>query len=391
MQNSFRWPFLKPASPESWPRLVSAGVVLPPDAGTSSSFKRWVVSRSLCRFRHFSLSGIAAAQRRAVLRNLLLAWAPFDQSDYCVVMRGESAYAWAWDEAAAQLALREAGAPANAQSWPETLLREPSVADGLRVSSVLEGLDAQLWRHGELLASRWWPQAPDAPEWTRWCRALAVNPPLPDALDVPSVQSVGWRAPWAEGLGLQALLSSGSRLERLVIATGLVCLVGLSAAQAHLAWAAMSQTRALRDQVDSLTASAAPLIAARSRALVMQGEAELLAQQMSALQPLEVMQHLAERLPARGVLLKELELSGSKLRIALEATPDVARAALVKDLQATGWFEQVTEVRDSGGRGWLWFEMQVNGMRPPLGAVAQAAPRTPAAPAVAVPLPGARP
>jgi hypothetical protein len=184
-------------------------------------------------------------------------------------------------------------------------------------------------------------------------------------------------------------------MERVALAAALVALVGLSAGQARQAWAAYAERRELTAERDRLAAVAAPVVAARDRALALAAEAEALSGQMAALQPLEVMLHLAERLPARGVTLKEFELTGTRLRIALEAGPEVARAAVVKDLQATGWFQQVSEVRDAAGRGWLGFEMQVQGLRPPV-AAALAAPlatvaQPPGLPRPAPALPGARP
>ena len=300
-----------------------------------------------------------------MLRNLLLAWAPFDQSDYRVVMRGDTAFAWAWDRVAAREQLEQAGAPADARLWPEPLLRERPLADGVNTLHALEGFEAQLWRGGELLASRWWSAVPDDDEWARWCRALPAGQPAGADCARPDQAMPGWCAPWATVQDLDGLTSARSRIERLTLLAGIAGLVGLSAAQAHLAWAAQVQRRELGAQAQRLAAVSAPLLATRKQALDLLGEAQALSQQLVALQPLEVLQHLAERLPPRGVQLKELELAGPRLRIALEATADVARATLVKDLQAAGWFQQVTEVRDSGGRGWLWFEMQVTGLQPP--------------------------
>ena len=384
MQNPFRWPFLLAASRESWPQLTSAGVALPPGADSAVRLARWVVSRKLCRFRHFNLPAAAGAQRRAVLRNLLLAWAPFDSSDYCAVLRGESAFAWAWDRAAAQSLLADAGAPAAAILWPETLLLEPPPADAVRLVQGQEGVDGQVWQGGELIASRWWPQTPDADEWTRWSRAAGV--PVAAEAQPPMAQDPAWRSrPWADGLALDALLSSTSRMERVALAAAVVALAGLSAGQARQTWAAYAERRELMAERDRVAAVAAPVVAARDRALALAAEAETLSSQMAALQPLEVLQHLAERLPARGTTLKEFELTGPRLRIALEAGPEVARAAVVKDLQATGWFQQVSEVRDGAGRGWLWFEMQVQGLRPPATAAATASLPLAAPSAVALP------
>jgi Tfp pilus assembly protein PilN len=113
--------------------------------------------------------------------------------------------------------------------------------------------------------------------------------------------------------------------------------------------------------------------------------------------PLEVLQHLSEVLPRRGVTLKELELSGQKLRLALELTPEVQRSALVKELQAGGWFNKVSEARDGASRGWILFETELAGqpapaarVRPPTAAAA-APPVTAASPVSALPpgVPGA--
>jgi hypothetical protein len=400
MQNPFRWPFLQAGSHKPWPQLTSAGAVLPPGKASAAGLAGWVVSRKLCRFRHFAVPAAAGAQRRAVLRNLLLAWAPFDSSQYCTVWRGETAFAWAWDRAAAQSMLAMAGAPGAATLWPEALLLEPPPADALRLVQCLEGVDGQVWHGGELTASRWWPQVPDALEWARWCRSAGKTID-DDAAAPPPVEAPLWRArPWADGLALDALLSSTSRLERVALAAALVTLVGLSAGVARQAWAAYAEQRVLVAERDRVAAVAAPVVAARDQALAMAAQAESLSNQMSALQPLEVLLHLSERLPARGATLKEFELTGSRLRIALEAGPEVARAAVVKDLQATGWFQQVSEVRDSTGRGWLWFEMQVQGLRPPVTIGGAAPPRPAGSAALTLPtgapqpmpaLPGARP
>lgn len=335
-----------------------------PAAGAQAQ-RRWVLARALCRFRHFALPKAAGAQRRAVLRNLLLAWAPFDTPAYCIVMRAEGAFAWAWDRPRSETMLAEAGAPVDAVLIPEALFVAPPAGDTLRLLHASEGVDAQVWHGGELRASRWWPHIPADDEWLRWARSAVESAGLAIDIGPPQVQTLPWQSPWAEGIDIGALLSSSSRLERLALASAVTALVGLSSAQLHLAWNANEERQSLLAERDRVAAAAAPVVVARDRALALAADAAALSAQMVSPQPLEVLQHLAERLPARGATLKELDLEGTRLRIALEVVPELARAGIVKDLQAAGWFTKVSEIRDASGRGWLGFEMQVQGLQPP--------------------------
>lgn len=326
---------------------------------------RWLISRSLCRFKHFSLPNLVGAQRRAVLRNLLLAWAPFDDAGYFVASRGNSAVAWAWDRSRAAATVTETPSNSAVSLLPEALACAPPAADSVRLVQALEGVDGQVWREGLLQASHWWRVPPEAAEWTRWLRTTAGNASQYPESPVPAVQSLAWQQPWADGVGLDDLVGSVSRLERIALGAAVVGMVALSSAQLRQGWAAYVERRDLVAERDRLAAQAAPVVLARDRALVLAAEVGLLSAQLSAPAPLEVMQHLAERLPAAGVLLKELELDGTRLRISLDVAPTLARTALVRDLQAGGWFAQVNEVRDVSGRGWIRLEMQVQGLRPP--------------------------
>jgi hypothetical protein len=101
------------------------------------------------------------------------------------------------------------------------------------------------------------------------------------------------------------------------------------------------------------------------------------------------LQHLAEVLPARGATLKEFDLSGQKVRLALELAPDVPRSAVVRQLQSGGWLTNVAEARDTSNRGWVVFEVELAGFRAPAGALRAAA--ATAAPSPALPVPPATP
>lgn len=364
MQLPFRWLSPTPSSPDSQPRLLAGGAVLPPGSRLPRR-KAWLLSRALYRCRSLPLEHVAVGERRAALRNLLLAWAPFDRSEYRVALRGPTALAFAWDRAAVREQLAKAAASADDDVWPESLLREPPAADGLRLLRGLEGVEAQLWRDGDLIGSRWWPAAPDDEALAIWLRSMG---PAAVGVEVASqVAAVAWRRrPSVELLGLDDLLSTTTRLERLTVGCALVGLALTSGLQGHQAWAAYQAREAVREELEAARRDAAPVLAARDRAQALARELEFLTQQMNGVLPVELLQHLSDVLPERGVTLKELELAGARLRLSLELAPEVQRGALVQDLQAAGWLTQVVQSRGAESRGWVSFDSELDGTRAPI-------------------------
>jgi hypothetical protein len=310
----------------------------------------------------------------------MLAWAPFDRSEYRVVMRGDAAMAFAWDADAIGAKLLAAGAAADASIVPEGLLQAPPTRDGLRVVRCLDGVEAQAWRQQVLVASRWWPGAVSDEEARTWLLAQGDDAFGHDAL--PSAIAPSWRQqPWAEPSSLDDLLGSSSRLERMAVGcvfAGLAAWTGLAAHQAHDAHRGR-QTE--QREFERARLEAAPVLAARERAESMARELNGLAEQLSGVMPLELLQHLSDVLPPTGVTVKEFELSGAKLRLGFDLAPEVRRSALVKDLQTGGWLTKVVEVRDASNRTWVPFEAELAGTRAP------ALPPRAAAPVAAVPAP----
>jgi hypothetical protein len=141
----------------------------------------------------------------------------------------------------------------------------------------------------------------------------------------------------------------------------------------------------VRNRIEQARADAGPLLAARDRALALSAEADGLARQLTAVAPLDVLQHFADMLPPDGATLREFDLRGGMVRIALELAPHVSRSNVVRDLQAGGWFKRITEAPDSSSRGWTQFDIELLGTKPPPG-VAVVRPSAP----VAAPPPAAQ-
>lgn len=317
--------------------------------------------------RVFDLRRLASADRRSALRAQALAWAPFTQADHRVWLQGDHAVAVAWDAQVVDALLAAAGARPGAQVVPELWAREPATGDALRVIDVLEGIEAQWWHGGAMRASRWWPQRPDDGEAQDWLRSL--GPEAGERTTLPATQALPWRRHPVPGLlTLDDLQSTTTRLERLVVGAGALVLAGFSGAQAHLLYGAYDDLTGAQRELAQARVEAGPLIAARDRALATASEARRLAERVHGVAPLDVLDHLAEVLPGTGATLRELDVSGSRVRIALELAPQVARSAIVRDLQAGGWLTHVTESADSRNRDWAVFDAQLAGLQPPLGA-----------------------
>jgi hypothetical protein len=357
----FPWQSAPLPGPESRPCVLRAGVRQPASAGRGQP---WLIARSLCRFRHFDLASVPVRDRRAVLRNLLLAWSPFDSCDFQVVLQADSALAYAWDAAVVG-----ALAPDSVQKWPESMLRPAAVADGLRLLECLEGFELQCWQSGRLIASRWWAELPSSAQLSEALRSFEGGAAVAARAAPPPTQAeqAAWlHRPWAEILSLEGLASTTSRAERLAAGVALVCLAGLSGGQAQGLYSAYQARSAAEAELASAKLAAAPVLSARDRALAQARELDALVKQLSAAQPLEVLAHLQRLLPLKGAVLKDFDLSGDKLRLGLELSPDVQRSALVKELQAGGWFADVVEQREVAGRNWVSFEMRLKSVVPPL-------------------------
>jgi hypothetical protein len=189
---------------------------------------------------------------------------------------------------------------------------------------------------------------------------------LPERASLPDAQELAWlRRPWAELQGLDGLMSTTSRLERVAVGATMAGLTALTGAQAHQVFAAYQERQALQRDHERIQLEAAPVAAARERAEALAREAEGLAAQLTGVLPLELLQHLDDVLPPAGVTLKELELSGNQLRLALELGADLQRGVVVKDLQSGGWLTKVGEGRDTSNRGWVVFEAVLTGPRGP--------------------------
>ena len=338
------------------------------DVGPASGPVR--LSRALVRVKRFTLTGLPARQRAQALNMQLLAWAPFETTHAVAVEQGESALVLAWSAAAA-----------SAEAIPETLLTPRPEQDGWRLLEVLEGVEAQLWREGALVATRWWPELPDGQQWQDLLRAHGEG----EGLQMPKVSSVDWLASPSPAHRLRVLGAAQSQLagwERLATTAALLACLGLTSAQARSAWEAWQARATLQEKLTALEVAAAPVRRAQDDAWRQLRRNQALAEQLRAVDPLALMDHISTVLPPRGVSIKEFELQGDEVRLGLLLTDNQSQTAVIRALQGGQWLSQVEEMRGRGDPSWLVLRAKLMDKQNPAQGAAEvsAAPASAAAP-----------
>ncbi len=339
---------------EDFDRITRAGAVVT-DASAAKA-EVILLSRALYRSRVLNLRGVRASERREAIQLQLAAWEPFDSSSYKVGLRSDYALAFAWDAVLLDQVLSKSGLnPARAVE-PECLYQEP-LAAGARLSRCLDGYEAQVWDGGLLIDGRWWANLPPEAEWRAFVDSHALEAALVDGS--PSAGSPNWRKrPWLRVVSPEEVGNAPlGGLRR--VSLGAACLLALWAGLEARGWMeASDRLSALKAEESELQERLRPLLADRAEAEATSAKANRLSSALSGHPPLEVLEQLVVGLPAQGVQLQELALEGRRLRVVLNLSTDVPRAAIVRQLQASGFFTGVTEARGAAPTS-VVFEMSL--------------------------------
>lgn len=301
------------------------------------------MARSLCRFGRFDLARLPANRRDAALGLELQGWSPYADTDYAVAWTDDGvAQVWCWDRAALRAELAAQTPPVKPlRVIPETALRAPA-PDGLRLCAALNGFEAEQWQGGQLLTSRWWPQAPAAAEWLAFQRSCGLPPeqwqPLPTPLTLPLADRP-WRPLGGPG-GSQSAVSVAemSAYGALALVLGIPALV-LGVSQLRLAQASSTA----QAEFDAESARSQVVLQARDTALQAAEQVRALQDLQPFPAPLVLMQAIARALPeTAGVSVREWEMNEGRLRLLLvAATGDIAGSDLVRALEVTGLFSDI--------------------------------------------------
>ncbi|MFM7785202.1 MAG: hypothetical protein ACKPE6_11265 [Gammaproteobacteria bacterium] len=304
-----------------------------------------VVSRALCRFRYVSFDGVPAGSRLGYLGVQLQAWAPFAEAEFSVSLGegGASVYAWDRQVFTERCALSGAKPVAN-RVYPEGFLLE-TAQDGVRLEHCVSGVEARVFRGGELLHSRWWPETPDAASWRNFLRASGIDPESAPATPQPRGDRVDWLA---EPRGEPALYSTLLDVPRvrlhqaLAVAALLLLVPTLWLGKSLLG--SMARSEDLAETRRALEVDAGPLMRAREEALAGAATLEALRAQTEGKSPVSLVAGVSRLLPEDGTVLRELEWQGKQLRLVLAPGAKASRTTYVKALEDSGWLSGVHEV-----------------------------------------------
>ncbi len=289
--------------------IDATGTVL--DAGGPLGPKEAVLPRSRATHRRFDFRALPSARRRAALDLAVRHGAPVPGSPHACRWQGGVAHVWSPIE----LLDLEPDVVLVAES---SLVAAPA-SDGVRLVALRDGFEGQAWVDGQLIASRWWPDAPTDEAWQRFLRAAG----RPIEGGTPAIESfVLSHTPWGEPHGRVAwspaqLESAGWR----VVAVLVALVVGWQLAAATT-W---TLARALQAQrLDALRADSAPLIAAREQAEAAQHRLVALEALVQGPSDLDLLAEVRRRLGAEVRVVAWTRDVG-RLRIDLQGAGDDPR------------------------------------------------------------------
>lgn len=353
------------------------------------------LSRALCRFRWVPYHAVPSGERRAYLRLQLLAWSPFGESGYAVVDGRDGAMAFAWDQRAFAQRAQAVGLPEQpARTLPETLLL-PAHEDGVVLQACGRGVEAQVWRGRQLVASRWWLEAPDAAAWLNFQRSAGV-PPQAQVAQPPRIDTDAEPAwldePWSAVSTLSSMIERARLRWHLAAAVLLAALLLPALWLWHAHWSVTRDIQTLAAEKALLTEQAQPLLTARNQALAALTQLDALLAVVSHPDALSLLGHLAAQLPANASRMRNLELDGRRLRLVLTVPAGGGpRIAYVRALEGGNWLQNVREDTQDTTPGTVALSAEIRGNEPMAPPAPDAArPAAPTAPASA-PARGARP
>jgi hypothetical protein len=163
--------------------------------------QEWVLARGLCTYTVLEGAAVPPRKRRAFVAMAVSRWAPFADAQSHVEWVGDRAMVWAWSKAQVLAGPDGTVLPAPRRIWPESMLRGQPAIEGEELVAMDEGVEARAWRDGVMIASRWWMETPDLPEWNEFRRGAGLPPA--SAVPVLAAHALAER-PWAaqKALGL---------------------------------------------------------------------------------------------------------------------------------------------------------------------------------------------
>lgn len=310
-----------------------------------------MLSRALCRFGRFDLKQVPPAQRHGAIRLRISEWTSFAQTGACVVLQGDDALIWIWDETPVQQAIHDANLGRRRPAIiPETLLH-PAREEATVLLRCLDGYEGEIWQAHQLQSSRWWPTEPEQSAWSAFLRDSGLPPGNKPAIESPPLSNQAWATP-------VSLENGGDWQSEPLFVMGGVLLLG-----AVTLWTAVellhydNALQARKSQLASLEEAVKPIQQARQSALEESERIEFL-QGLDPYPPIPyLLAEIGKRLPKDGSYLKEFDFQKGRVKLVLAASVMPQTTLLVKTFQESGWFKDVQSTGSNDPTG-IVLEMQ---------------------------------
>jgi len=302
-----------------------------------------LVGRELCLFARLDASKAPVRERKAFIALAVRRAAPFADPEFDIAWNADgTAAVWYWSRA--RVAELAAEVPGRRRRFvAEALYVGEMQTDAVELLALAQGVEARAWKAGQLCASRWWPQPPDALAWQEFMRGVGLasldtaDAPIPRAAE-PA------QTPWGKrSVDTQALRLSGldQYLPKAALAAGLLLLlaVGVQLGEITRARLAVQQAQTAANDLD---APLKRILDARRNAD--QANAEIM--QLIALRSLRpttsLMAELTRAIPGRDWQLKQWNQSTSDTVEIRMSVPGKNPETLVSALEASSMFRSVT-------------------------------------------------
>lgn len=152
---------------------LSESASTPLDGGEANSLL-CLVGRELCLFTTLDASKAPSRQRESFIALAVRRMAPFPDPDFDIAWSDDGTAAiWYWSRSRATAAL-SGEAAVRKRFVAEALYVGQPHEDEAELLALHHGVDARIWKHGKLVASRWWPQHPTAAEWSGFLQGAGL-------------------------------------------------------------------------------------------------------------------------------------------------------------------------------------------------------------------------
>lgn len=323
--------------------LYASGALEPVSRGTRIGGRAIILSRALCAFE------TAPAKRtdrkgRAATALKLARESRFTDPGVLVLHSGDVSdrnfACWTWDNTAVKSAINRR----DLVVLPETVAREPG-EDGQRLCICLDGYEGQSWRHGRLVASRWWPQLPSDTDWRVFAKAAPAGEENGSSIAASAVRPEPVEVPFREDLSLFSretytpeVAFSPRNMARLAV----FVLTPLLIYQVALLTSLSGEARRVTAEIAEKRSVSQHFLEARRAALSELARTQNAARLGDNTATLGALADLSTRVDPEAVNLRRLLFDDGEIEVWLDSPDSIDGPALLEEMEETDTWNNVS-------------------------------------------------